>query len=94
MADDSGRPVGVLTLGAVRGTAPDRVRVREVMRSLDDVRKLDADAPASGVMDALAHGGVVLVEDGGEPLRVVTPRSLLALLRRHEELEAALRARR
>jgi Zn-dependent protease len=94
VADDSGRPVGVLTLDDVRGTAPERVTVRDVMRSLDDVTKLDADAPASAVLDALAHGGVIVVEDDGEPLGVATVRSLLAQLRHQKELEAVLGARR
>jgi Zn-dependent protease len=92
VADESGRPVGVLTLADVRGTAPDRVRVREVMRSLDDVMKLDADVPASAVLDAVDD--VVVVEDGGQPIGVVTSRSLPARLRHQKELEAVVGARR
>jgi Zn-dependent protease/CBS domain-containing protein len=97
VADETGAVVGVLTLDDVRGAVPDRP-VREVMRSLDDVPRIQADASAVAALDALAPGGpgshVVLVEDDGQLLGVVTSRTLLTQLRRQQELESALGAGR
>jgi CBS domain-containing protein len=95
VADQTGEVVGVLTLEDVRGAAPDR-EVQDVMRPLDGVARIDADASAVTALDALASGGrggsVVLVEDDGQPLGVVTSRALLAQLQRQQELEATLGA--
>jgi Zn-dependent protease len=88
VADETGRAVGLLTLDDVRGRTG--VTVRDVMRSLDDVPKIDVDASGAAALDALAPDGVVVVMDEDEPLGVLTSRTLLAQLRRQEELEAAL----
>jgi Zn-dependent protease len=97
VADETGAVVGVLTLEDVRGAAPDRT-VRDVMRPLDGVARIDADASGTAALDALARGGpgghIVLVEDDGQLLGVVTSRALLTQLRRQQELESALGAGR
>ena len=97
VADETGAVVGVLTLEDVRGAAPER-KVQDVMRPLDGVARIDADASGTAALDALAGGGpgghIVLAEDDGQLLGVVTSRALLTQLRRQQELDSALGAGR
>jgi Zn-dependent protease len=82
----------VLTLDDVRRVPPEargRVLVQDVMRSVDDLPWLEADTPASAVLDQLEADGVAVVFDDAEPLGLVTLPDVLTRLRRDEELGRA-----
>jgi CBS domain-containing protein len=92
VADEPGPIVGVLTLDDVRRVPPEargRVLVQDVMRSVDDLPWLEADTPASAVLDQLEADGVAVVFDDAEPLGLVTLPDVLTRLRRDEELGRA-----
>lgn len=92
VAEPPGPIAGVLTVDDVRRVPPEareRVRVRDVMRSVDDLPWLQADTPASAVLDQLEADGVAVVFDDAEPLGLVTLPEVLTRLRRDEELGRA-----
>lgn len=92
VADEPGPIVGVLTVDDIRRVPLDdreRVRVRDVMRPVNDLPWLEADTPASTVLDELEGNGVAVVFDDAEPLGLVTLPDVLTRLRREEELGRA-----
>jgi Zn-dependent protease/CBS domain-containing protein len=89
VAEGPGPIVGVVTLEDVRRVPPearDRVPVRDVMRSVQELPWLPADTPSSAVLDRLQADGAAVVFDDAEPIGLVTLPDVLARLRRDEEL--------
>jgi len=95
VADEPGPIVGVVTVDDVRRVPPDargRVLVQDVMRPVADLPWLEADTPASAVLDQLEADGVAVVFDDAEPVGLVTLPDVLTRLRRDEELGRAAAA--
>jgi Zn-dependent protease/CBS domain-containing protein len=94
VTEDPAPIVGVVSLDDVRKVPPEarhRLRVRDIMRSIDELPWVDADRPASAVLDQLVNDGVAVVFDDSTPMGLLTRRELLARIRRDQDL-GALRA--
>ena len=96
VADVEG-PVGVAVLRDVaRVPRPERSRlsIRDVMRPLDDLPHLDANAPAPSVLEALVAHDAAIVTDCGKPVGVLTSEAVRGRLSREEALEPGRSVRR
>lgn len=88
---DDGRIVGVIDVRTVMGTdrseRPSTV-VGDLARHVEDMRTVDADAPAEVVVDTiLEEGEPVLVTRGSQPAGVVSPERLQRTLSRMHGLQ-------
>jgi Zn-dependent protease/CBS domain-containing protein len=91
VTQEPGPIVGVVSLDDVKKVAPEarrRLRVRDVMRSIDEVPWVDANRPTSAVLDQLANDGVAVVFDDSTPVGLLTLGDLLGRVRRDQALGA------